>query len=185
MKNELVAYHAVTEKPLACGSRLLFDQTHPNGVFHRVQEKLTEVQNIYAHPQNYCAESLGHHTKVALRELALEQVRARNFPFLPSRMRCLYVSQTIEEAEKWAELFLSLGRPTFSVVELKITGRIFVADANNCFQATLNEEENLALARHYWQNLPNLQKDPPIREILADGEIEVTKILWEIKKNGC
>lgn len=106
-------YHVVTEKPMHIGQHITFDENHHNGVWNRVNEKLDIVDDIYYNPEKYKNIRLEHHTSVALRELALEKVRIEKFPSFPSRMACLYVSKTLEEAEKWFDYFTSLGRPTF------------------------------------------------------------------------
>lgn len=49
-------------------------------------------------------------------------------------------------------------------------------DANNCFQAVLDEYENLQLAERYWRKLPNLKGRFQIEELLADGRIEVVEV---------
>lgn len=116
-----------------------------------------------------------HHTSVALRELALEKVRANKFPNYPSRMACLYVFKTLKEAEKWFDYFISLGRPTFQIVKLKVNGNVFYGDAENCFDARVNEQENLMLAERYWGN--KSFNNNSIIEILVDGDIEVVEIL--------
>lgn len=180
---EITAWHVVTDRPVIKGQHIFFNEIHHSGVYQRVYEKLDIVQDIYAHPENYKAETLEHHTRVAMRELALEKVRKLKYPEFPSRMSCLYVSDSPEEAEKWAELFIAWGRPTYSIVKLRIKGNLFTGDANNCFDAMLNENKNLSLAERYWKNLPNLQGEPPIREILADGDIEVAEIVKEINAN--
>lgn len=181
--NEILFYHVVTDRPMQVGQHIFFDGENHNGVYNRVMSKLPIVNDIYKCPKKYDAEKLERHTRVALRELALEKVRQREYPERPSRMSCLYVSESIEESEKWAELFIALGRPTYSIVELSVTGKAFAGDANNCFDATLDENENLLLAERYWKNLPNLQDEPPIKEILISGDIEVKSIIKEIHKN--
>lgn len=179
---EIFAYHVVTDRPMRVGQHIVFDEAQHNGVFRRVMEKIPMVEEIYSHPGRYDAEKLEHHTRVALRELALEKVRKERYPDYPSRMACLYVSESMEEAEKWAELFIRWNRPVYAIVRLKITGRMFAGDANNCFDATVNEAENLLLAGRYWENEPNPAGEPVIREMLVDGDIEVTEIVREILK---
>lgn len=98
--SELFVYHVVTEKPMHLGQRIVFDKNHHNGVWQRVNEKLDIVNDIYHNPEKYKNIELEHHTSVALRELALEKVRVNKYPNYPSRMACLYVSKTLEEAEK-------------------------------------------------------------------------------------
>ena len=180
---EFTAYHAVTDRPMRAGQTILFDDAHHSGVYTRVMEKLSAVEDIYAHPGRYTAAGLEHHTAVALRELALEEVRRSHYAQYPSRLNCLYVTATAEEAEKWAGLFAQWGRPTYHIVKLRVCGRRFVGDANNCFDATPDRARNLALADRYWKNEPNPSGEPPIWEILADGKIEVVDILKEIRRN--
>lgn len=179
---EIYAYHVVTDRPMEIGQHIIFNENNHSGVYSRVMGKLPVVEDIYKHPEKYDTGELEHHTKVALRELALEEVRKRDYPEYPSRMSCLYVSDSVEEAEKWAEWFCDWGRPVYSIVKLKCMGNVFCGNANNCFDATLSEDENLTLAKRYWENLPNLKSEPPINEILVDGDIEVIEIIKEINR---
>lgn len=176
------AYHVVTDRPMAVGQRIVFDENHHSGVYARVMEKLPMVQQIYAHPEQYDAAALEHHTRVALRETALEEVRKARYPHLPSRMGCLYASSSLVEAEKWAGLFVEWGRPTYHIVKLRMDNH-FVGDAMNCFAATTDHDENLRLAEAYWQNLPNAAGEPPMPELLLAGNIEVVEIVREINAN--
>lgn len=52
-----------------------------------------------------------------------------------------------------------------------------------CFNASINENEKILMVKRYWENLPNMQNEAPIIEILADGEIEVLEIVKEIHAN--
>lgn len=180
--NQCYVYHVVTDRPMHLGQRIIFDETNHNGVYQRVKDQLAAVHDIYSNPSNYDAKTLEHHTRVALRELALEEVRKRSYPEYPSRLNCLYVSDCIEDAEKWAELFIDWGRPTYSIVKLRVRGNCFTGDANNCFYGDVKEAKNLLLAERYWKNLPNLQGKLPIKETLVDGHIEVIQIIKEINQ---
>ncbi len=130
---ELFAYHVVTQKPMYIGQHIVFDNNHHNGVWQRVNEKFKIVDDIYNNPEKYKDIKLEHHTSVALRELALEKVRIKKYPDYPSRMACLYVSKTLEEAEKWFDYFISLGRSTFQIVKLKVNGNVFYGNAEKMF----------------------------------------------------
>ena len=90
---------------MKCGQHIIFDENHHSGVYERVQEKMEKVHDIYENPDKYDEKTLEHHTSVALRELALEEVRRKKYPQFPSRMSCLYVSRTLKEAEQWGEFF--------------------------------------------------------------------------------
>ncbi|MBR2719427.1 MAG: DUF2441 domain-containing protein [Clostridia bacterium] len=177
----MYAYHVVTERPMVLGQRIVFDEEHHSGVYQRVMDRVDIVKDVYAHPEKYPLP-LEHHIDVAIRELAMEQVRKEKFPEYPSRMASLYVSATFEEAKQWADYFVSLGRPTYAIVKLRVEGRSFVGDACNCFDGTPDLADNLARAEHYWRNLPN-DEGRPIHEMLVDGEIVVEEIAEEINAN--
>lgn len=179
---EFYAYHVVTDKPMQLGQHIIFDESHPNGVWKRVNSKLDVVNKIYQNPQQYDAATLEHHTSVAIRELALEEIRQKKYPKYPSRMHCLYVSATLQEAEKWCQLFIEWGRPTYHIVKLKISGNCFCGNANLCFKAHLTKKDNLILAEQYWKN-ESTEKCPPIWEWLVDGNIEVVAIMRHINAN--
>lgn len=179
----MVAYHVVTDKPMKVGQKIIFDEAHHSGVYQRVLDKMEAVNEIYKRPEAYSADTLEHHTSVALRELAMEEVRREKYPFYPSRMNCLYVSQTYEEAEKWGAFFARIGRPTYSIVRLEVNGNCFIGDATKCFKGQTNKDANLKLAELYWSNPQNEGCDRAVCEILVDGEITVVEILKEINAN--
>lgn len=178
-KREFIAYHVVTERPMYVGQHIVFDEEHHNGVWKRVQGKLDVVNEIYKSPEKYQDLELEHHVSVALRELALEKIRKSKYLKYPSRLACLYVSKTYEEAENWFDFFTSIGRPTFQIVKLHIKGNAFLGNATKCFDGRIYENENLDLAEKYWQNKENASGEKPIVEMLVDGDIEVIDILKE------
>ena len=73
-------YHDVTEKPMSLGDKIIFDAKHHSGVYNRVYNLKNQVEDIYANPDKYKNIKLDHHLKVALRELAMEDVEKRNIP---------------------------------------------------------------------------------------------------------
>lgn len=170
-------YHVVTDRPMYLGQQILFDETHHSGVFRRVTEKADLVSHIYTQPEKFATEPLDHHTAVALRELALEEVRKEKYPAYPSRLSCLYVSKTLAEAEKWFDFFTELGRPTYQIVKLQVKGNVFAGDANKCFAGCPDKNTNLMLAERYWENPTTPGEEPPVVEILVDGFISVTEII--------
>ena len=179
-------YHVVTERPMHLGQHILFDETHHSGVYERVMEKASLVETIYAHPEkyadtglDYAGNYLEHHTTVALRELALEEVRKEKYPMYPSRLSCLYISKTLSEAENWFAYFTELGRPTYQIVKLRVNGNVFAGDANKCFAGCPDKQINLRLAERYWKNETEPEQQPPVIEILVDGDIEVVEIIKE------
>ncbi len=178
----MYAYHVVTDRAMYVGQRIVFDKNHHSGVFQRVQEKIDVVNDIYTNAYKYVGVELEHHTSVALRELALEEIRQKEYPQYPSRMSCLYVSETFEEADNWGKFFAKIGRPTYHIVKLKIDGNCFMGDAAKCFDGQIDKNENLKLARQYWENNDS-SNQRPICEILVNGEITVLEIVKEINAN--
>lgn len=174
------AYHVVTERPMQLGQHILFDDTHHSGVYERVMGRLDVVNDIYHNPQKYENIELEYPVMVALRELALEEVRQEKYPDYPSRMGCLYVSETLQESIQWADYFIRRGRPTFQIVKVKVTGNRFMGDATKCFDGVTSKEQNLSMAEKYWENGPNPPGEPPINEFLVSGDIEVVEIVKEI-----
>lgn len=179
----MFAYHVVTDRPMYVGQQIIFDDEHHSGVYQRVYDKLDIVNDIYANPSKYDAETLEHHTSVALRELALEEVRQKKYPQYPSRMGCLYVSKTLKEADNWAKFFVEIGRPTYHIVKVKIEGNCFIGDATKCFDGQLDKEENLKLAEIYWENKIDDSNQQAIYEMLVNGKITVVEIVKEIHAN--
>ena len=177
-----IYYHVVTDKPMELGQELVFDDDHHSGVYHRVYELKDKVDEIYNNPEAYKNVELDHHLKVALRELAMEEVRKEKYPHYPSRLASLYVSNTLEEAEKWYNLFMGFGRPTYSIVKVEVDGNVYVGDAQNCFDGTIDKNKNLELAENYWKFKVNPDGKDPIVEILANGRIKVIEIIKENKK---
>ena len=176
-----IFYHVVTDKPMKVGQELIFDDNHHSGVYDRVYSYKEKVDDIYKNPEAYKNMELEHHLKVALRELAIEEVRKEKYPDYPSRLASLYVSNTLSEAEKWYNLFIELGRPTYAIVKVEVDGNIYIGDANNCFDGTIDREKNLELAENYWKYKENIEGKEPIVEILASGKIKVIEIVKENK----
>ena len=177
MKKEY--YHVVTDKAMTLGQIIIFDEKHHSGVYNRVHELKDKVDDIYLNPDKYNENEFNHHLKVALRELALEEVRLKKYPDYPSRLASLYVSNTLEEAEKWCNLFIELGRPTYSIVKVEVNGNEFIGDAQNCFDGTKDKNRNLELAEYYWRGKDNFKGKNPIIEIIVNGRIQVVEIIKE------
>lgn len=150
---EKIFYHVVTERPMQLGQILTFDKEHHSGVYERVYNFGDKVNDIYNNPDKYINEEFDHHTKVALREL------------------------TLEEAENWYNYFINLGRTTYQIVKVIVNGNSFTGDACNCFDGTLNKQYNLEQAKIYWKAKDNNKGKKSIYETIVDGEIRVIEII--------
>ncbi len=176
-----IYYHVVTDKPMKLGEELIFDELHHSGVYNRVYSLKDKVDEIYNNPDAYKNKELDHHLKVALRELAMEEVRKEKYPEYPSRLSSLYVSNSLEDALKWYNLFIELGRDVYQIVKVMVDGNIYIGDAYNCFDGTIDKNKNLELAENYWKYEKNQDGKEPIVEILASGKITVIEIVKENK----
>ena len=174
-----VFYHVVTERPMYLGQEIIFDDNHHSGVYKRIQKEKELVNKLYLGYDIKLTDDL----KKALREYALEEVRVKYFSNYPSRLSCLYVSKTLEEALFWYNTFIEQGRPTYQIVKVSVDGSSFTGDAWNCFKGTKDKNKNLELAYNYWNNLDNLKGEKPIVETLVDGKIKVIEIIKENKKD--
>lgn len=180
-------YHVVTEKAMELNQIIVFNRNHCNGVAKRVDriEKLRIQNNIDMNLldkiDKILYKDLKHWCNISDRELALEEVRKRYYPQYPSRIACLYVSKNLEDARKWADYFIELGRNTYQIVELQNDGNFFTGDANNCWYECPTKKEALNRARYYWQNKPNEQYKEPIYETIIDGKIKVVKIIKDFR----
>jgi len=177
-----IYYHVVTERSMKLGQEIVFDKTHHSGVYERVYNLLDKVEDIYSNPNKYKNVELDHHTKVALRELALEEIRKSKYPNYPSRLASLYVSSSLEEAEKWYEYFISLDRQTYQIVKVSVSGKSFTGDACNCFDGTVDKNYNLEQAEIYWKAKDNNIGKKPIYETIVDGKIKVIEIIKDNNK---
>ena len=171
-------YHVVTNKKMYIGQKINFNENNNSGVYTRVMEKLPIVEDIYNNPSKYNQESLEHHTKVALRELAMEEVRKSTYPNYPSRLASLYVSTNLEDANMWANSFLNKGRDVLQIVKVKTNGNSFQGNSYNCFEGTISKEKNISLSYAYWNN-DNTKTENVLYETIIDGEIEVVEIIKE------
>jgi hypothetical protein len=174
---EKIYYHVVTERPMKLGQEILFDENHHSGVYERVYNLEEKVNDIYNNQDKYDDTKFDHHLKVALRELALEEVRKNKYPKYPSRLNSLYVSNSLEEAEKWYDYFLSINRPTYQIVKVIVDGNSFTGDACNCFDGTNDKEYNLKQAEIYWKGEDNKNGKIPIYETIVSGRIKVIEII--------
>ncbi|MCK8060273.1 MULTISPECIES: DUF2441 domain-containing protein [unclassified Fusibacter] len=181
-------YHVVTERPMALNQVIVFDSEHQNGVANLVKRVNELKENPSMSPADLAPfdqvllDNMGHWINVANRATMLEKVRKENFSDYPSRMACLYVSESLEEAEKWADFFIEVGRETFQIVALENTGNSFTGDAHNCWYECLSEKEAVQRALHYWKVLKNDKNETPVLETIIDGQIRVVEVIKDFKK---
>lgn len=61
-----------------------------------------------------------------MREIALEEVKQEKFPELPSRFRCMYLSESKEDVFKNIDIMANKTlKKTYQAVAVKLNGKIF------------------------------------------------------------
>ena len=110
----------------------------------------------------------------AIREVIVEMVRLQEYPEYPSRLSCLYATNSYEDVLKWKELFETYNRKVLQIVRLRVDGHSFEGDGN-----LLPREDGVPFdtkieqAKKYWQG--NVHSELP--ELLIDGKIEVVEVI--------
>lgn len=124
-------------------------------------------------------------------EILLESIRAQEFPNLPSRLRCHFLSVDRETAERRAS---DMFRGDRSVVRCRLvlsSGRFHYADVS-LYESLEGRPDDRALARKYWQTFnPTELGERQRLEVLADSALffpdwrkfprieETTLIRWQ------
>lgn len=112
---------------------------------------------------------------VALRDLAIEQVRMAKYPDYPSRLHCMYLSPDKQTAIDNLNNFIKRdGKGCFQVIAVKCSGNIFKVE-KNIERAGASFEEYLAEAEKFWE-----QKIKTANAILFEGIAEIVEIIKEI-----
>lgn len=110
------------------------------------------------------------HFQLLSRELGLELVRRDRAPDAPSRMTCLWTTQSCAEAARWSTTLGGSGR----VARLSATGVIHVADASLMSGDSESHAAVVENAQRYWSG----DSGPfPHIEVLFAGSALVTEVL--------
>ena len=166
-------YHVVTERPMVLNQVIIFDESNTNGVGNRVQKveglSNNSIENELDEMDKIILKDMARWSQISKREIALEEVRKKHYGTYPSRMASLYVSTSLDDAKKWAEYFISVGRNTYQIVELESSGNSFTGDAKNCWYESPSKEDSIIKANHYWQNKSNIHDEEPIYETIIEN----------------
>lgn len=107
------------------------------------------------------------------RELIFEEVRKETDSNLPSRLKCLYVCNSLEEIEEWLNIFKRTNKKDYQILELELTGKVFTGDASYILRQNISLNKKREQAREYW----NGNKINNHNESLFEGEATVKKII--------
>lgn len=107
------------------------------------------------------------------RELIFEEVRKEINNELPSRLKCLYVCETLEEIEEWLNIFKRTNKKDYQILELELTGKVFTGDASYILRQNISLNKKREQAKEYW----NGNKINCHNETLFEGTAVVRSII--------
>ena len=191
MSKDYLLFHVVTYKKLHIGDKIEFGKT-PNYFSDRInslnfaigQMDLNEfvlkndLKNLsiddYKEIKRYIYESC-----LITREYALEYVRQNFFKNRPSRFRCLFASETLEQAKEWSKNLMRMnklnGLKPLQIVKIKANGKIFKGESALMLRNTYSMDNKKQMAKEYWKKKTKFIEP----EILVEGQIEVIEIIKE------
>lgn len=190
---DLVLYQVATDRNYKVGDKFYFGNT-PNGqellckdyscvengkpLHQAVMEKLNNNEEVDKSTIKQLASCLSQ-SDFAIRELALEDVRCEKFPHLPSRFRCMFLTDKKELCLAGLKIFPKKGHgKLFQAVKVKLTGEAFFVRENAIGRFGLSYNEYKEKALEYWNQK---ESEKPVQEILFVGDVEILEILDEIK----
>lgn len=107
------------------------------------------------------------------RELIFEEVRKEINDELPSRLKCLYVCNSLDEIEEWLNIFKRTNKKDYQILELELTGKVFTGDASYILRQNISLNKKRQQAKEYWKG----NKIHNHKESLFEGIAIVKKIV--------
>jgi len=114
-----------------------------------------------------------------MREFALEEVRRQQFPHLPSRFRCMFLSEDADTCLHNLQGFINRGAGSnLQAIKVRVNGEAhFVKDYGvSRLGLSFNEYKNEAIK--YWSQ--DQHSTSATKEILFTGDVEIIEILKEV-----
>lgn len=128
----------------------------------------------FDHDESKTTKTYIYESCAIIRELVLENYRLTHCPNLPSRLKCLFACESLEQAKNWQTILQRMynEKSNSIIVELEADGTIFKADGSLMLRNTYSINNKFSLAEKYW-NSKGVFKEP---EILFMGLAKVIKI---------
>lgn len=182
-----IFYHAYSGDTINIGDVLVFNSLTHNKIYDEVYNREFKNDDIDANEllinkkrnkdRDFSIEEFElvldtiNNDAFVLRELALEEVRKSKYPEFPSRLSCLYITKTKEEAINWSKILKRNKKICRQVLTLELTGEIFCFDGNLMKRQNISYQKHLDNAELYWNSI-----DYDNSEILFYGEVKVIEI---------
>jgi uncharacterized protein DUF2441 len=115
---------------------------------------------------------LASHLARHLGEVLFENIRRSEFPHLPSRQRCVWLTPIRIGVKYWLRR-MSVGGQ-FQVLKVRIRGRLHRANENYLITDSFSQEEMIRRARLYWGGVDNEEET---QEIIFAGRMRVEEVM--------
>lgn len=109
-----------------------------------------------------------------IRELIFEEIRKELFPDKPSRLKCLFLSKTLDENSEWESIFKRINRKPLQLLKLEVEGNIFEGDSSLILRQNNSIDDKVNQAKEYWSCT-----SAKIPEYLFTGKAKVIEIVKE------
>ena len=179
-----IFYHAYSGEKVNLGNILVFNSGTHNKMYDEVYNREYKINGMDANEllinkkrnqeRSFSVDEFElllntvNSDAFVLRELALEEVRRISYPNYPSRLSCLYVTKTEEDAINWSKILKRNKKESKQILTLELTGEIFCFDGNLIKRQNISYQEHLDNAELYWNSI-----DSNNSEILFLGEAKV------------
>lgn len=189
---DLILYQVATDRDYKVGDILEFGKVN-NGQGERIlNSKFYDELPFYNKGFNYLdSKKMFKDKKLILqlskalaevdfviRELAVEEVRKAKFAECPSRLKCMFLSNSKEVVLNNFKTFYQKGIGThYQAIAVKLNGKIFISSSVGLVRGGLSYGEYKELAEKYWSQLQDANEE--IKEILFEGTAEVVEIYDE------
>ena len=197
MKNvkDVILYQVATDRNYKVGDIINFGDNY-NGqgnriynskfndgkdAYHKVGFKYADSKKILKNKSLIIqmAKSLSE-SDFVLRELAAEEVRKEKYSGCPSRLKCMFLSESREVVLDNLKTFYQRGVGShFQAIAVKLEGKVFYARSKGLQRNGLSYKEYLEIADEYWSQDQNSNEE--VKEILFEGRAEVVEIVEEYK----
>lgn len=149
--------------------------TDGNGIVHQVPAvkflRLVKEGGVNARNLPGDAFEIAQHFMMLARELLWEGVRLAEFADAPSRQRCVWLIESLEDVKRWLRLMKF--RPVH-VVQVAATGNALVTDQGHLAGDSEILQVWFDRARAYWRGERTAES---LMEVLFEGTLEVTDIV--------
>ncbi|GDY36307.1 DUF2441 domain-containing protein [Acidovorax sp. NB1] len=109
-----------------------------------------------------------------LREMEFENVRREYFGKLPSRTRCIWITDSLPMALYWMKRLDKVS--LCQIVEVEVEGTLHRADGRHLEYDSSSIQELREAADRYWRGEPH---DTPEPELLLEGGMHIARVVTE------